>query len=234
VPLSERGTYCQLLSQDDVISCTTGNCLTEIQTTFFINLDLNCDGVPDVPIPDAGLCFYAEAEKPSVYPEDTIWKGNIQARISTVGGDKTVNFNQQPTALELLSFTASGRKKSIILNWETANETENLGFHLYRSTSIDGRRTRINAELIPTLVPPGSPFGAVYEYTDTPLEKVTRHDFMAPQARTYYYWLEDVDIYGRTETHGPVQASLASSLGLKSLLWRVAPFLGDTTARQGG
>ena len=33
-----------------------------------------------------------------------------------------------PTSVDLLSFSATGAKKSIILNWETSNEVDNLGF----------------------------------------------------------------------------------------------------------
>ena len=89
-----------------------------------------------------------------------------------------------PTSVDLLSFSAAGAKKSIILNWETSNEVDNLGFNLYRATSEGGERTRINAEMIPTNVPPGSPSGASYEYPDTNLKA----------NKTYYYWLEGVDI----------------------------------------
>lgn len=100
-----------------------------------------------------------------------------------------------PTSVDLLSFTATGAKKSIILDWETASEHDNLGFNLYRATSIDGARTKVNDLMIPASRP-GSLIGTAYTYTDTGL---------IPK-RTYYYWLEDIDIYGRTELHGPVEA----------------------------
>jgi subtilisin-like proprotein convertase family protein len=100
-----------------------------------------------------------------------------------------------PTAVELKSFTATGSRKATILSWETTSELDNLGFNLYRATSMDGVRTRLNAKLIPTLVYPGSPFGAVYSYTDT-----------SPKPKLpYYYWLENLDIHGNTELHGPIQ-----------------------------
>jgi hypothetical protein len=102
------------------------------------------------------------------------------------------------TAVELLSFDATGQEESIELSWETANEIDNLGFNLYRATSVDGSRARINAELIPTQVPPGSPFGAVYMYEDT----------LAEPNQLYYYWLEVVDIYGQSELYGPVDAQV--------------------------
>lgn len=100
------------------------------------------------------------------------------------------------TAVELMDFSATGSKHSIILRWETSSETDNLGFNLYRAKKVDGPRTRINEDLIPSLVPPGSTFGATYEYEDLTMLG----------ARTYWYWLEAVDIYGGTALYGPIEA----------------------------
>jgi uncharacterized repeat protein (TIGR01451 family) len=104
-----------------------------------------------------------------------------------------------PTAVFLLSFTAAGAKKVIVLNWETATELDNLGYNLYRAESIHGERTRVNEILLPTNVPPGTNEGALYEYLD---------DGNLRKKRTYYYWLEDVDLYGVTTRHGPVTAQV--------------------------
>jgi hypothetical protein len=101
-----------------------------------------------------------------------------------------------PTAVSLTSFTATGARRAINLEWATANEIDNLGFNLYRATKVDGRKTKINREMIPSEVYPGCPYGAIYTYADTAVKK----------GKTYYYWLEDVDIYGHTELHGPVGA----------------------------
>jgi carboxypeptidase T len=101
-----------------------------------------------------------------------------------------------PTAVTLVSFTATGEGKAIALTWETASEVDTLGFDLYRAVQVDGTRTKINDELIPSQVAPGSSCGAVYSYRDRG----------ARPNRTYYYWLEDVDIYGDTRLQGPVGA----------------------------
>jgi hypothetical protein len=106
----------------------------------------------------------------------------------------------QPTAVDLKSFTAAAQNKAITLGWESVSEADNLGFNVYRAAKLDGERTKINAEMILSGVNPGSPSGAVYEYTDTSLEKLG----------TYYYWVEDVQISGNTGLHGPVEASLAA------------------------
>jgi hypothetical protein len=106
-----------------------------------------------------------------------------------------------PTSVDLLSFTAEGEKRSVTLRWETANEVDNLGFNLYRAESLNGERVKINSELIPTLNPPGSLQGALYEFVDTGAD--LRAGKLLPN-RTYYYWLEDVDIYGNSTFYEPV------------------------------
>ena len=101
-----------------------------------------------------------------------------------------------PTAVELLDFSATGKKNAVLLTWETASELETVGFNLYRSKTMDGNRKKLNAELIPSLAYPGSPTGAMYSYKDR----------TAKPGITYYFWLEEVDIYGRTTLYGPDKA----------------------------
>ena len=97
------------------------------------------------------------------------------------------------TAVELLSFGVGNVPDGVVINWETASETNNLGFNIYRADTPDGIKVKLNAELIPTNVVPGSVVGATYEYRDLTANK--------PQA--YFYWLEDVDLNGKTSIHGP-------------------------------
>ena len=84
------------------------------------------------------------------------------------------------------------------MTWETAQELDNLGFHLYRSESPAGPWTRLNAELIPAQYP-GAVFGAIYEWLDA---GVTPGD-VTPGV-VVYYRLEDVDIHGVSTFHGPI------------------------------
>jgi len=102
------------------------------------------------------------------------------------------------TEVELLYFNAQPGASAITLQWATATERDNYGFNLYRATSEEGERTRLNEELIPSLVAPGSPYGAEYEFVDSTAEAGVQ----------YFYWLEDVDIYMKSTFHGPVTAIL--------------------------
>ncbi len=101
------------------------------------------------------------------------------------------------TAVDLASFTAEVAGPAIELKWQTVSEVDNLGFNLYRAESAGGPYTRLNAALIPGQLP-GSPIGGTYNFLDT----------TALRGVTYYYWLEDVDLYGNTGLYGPVTASL--------------------------
>lgn len=101
--------------------------------------------------------------------------------------DVTVDFGYwtEPTAVELSDYRLSPGRGGVCIEWWTANETNNLGFNLYRSTSADiSTATKINADLIPTQF--AGMAGAHYQYTDT----------TAKPWITYHYWLEDVEAAG--------------------------------------
>jgi len=103
-----------------------------------------------------------------------------------------------PTAITLLSFSASGQDEHVVLNWETAAEIDNEGFNLWRAEAADGEYTKLNPSLIPARGNPDT--GASYEYTDINVVKGV----------AYYYKLEDVDIHGVSTFHGPVSATASS------------------------
>lgn len=104
--------------------------------------------------------------------------------------------DEVPQAVELLYFDANVLDDAISLEWATASETDNFGFNLYRATALDGEQTQLNEGLIPSLVAPGSPYGAEYSFVDETAEPGV----------LYYYWLEDVELSMITTLHGPVEA----------------------------
>lgn len=100
---------CEIVSQDVVTPCTTGNCKDEIVTGLKLNLDTNCDGALDAGF-DGSVCLYWTAEKPPFVAP--FWEGNFQVRVgdASTGGDKTINFDfAGPNALSLGSLTANSR-----------------------------------------------------------------------------------------------------------------------------
>ncbi len=106
-------------------------------------------------------------------------------------------FSQSPTAVTLESMEAvqapaGGR---IDVTWQTAQETDNQGFNLWRGTARDDPNViKLNAAIIPSQAPGGG-LGASYAYADT---------YQLTAGTTYYYWLEDVALDGTTGRHEPV------------------------------
>jgi hypothetical protein len=100
-----------------------------------------------------------------------------------------------PTLIELVSFTARPGFRKATLAWVTGSEIDNLGFNLYRAESEDGEYTQINGSLI--VAEGSSNEGASYELVDRNVRN----------RNTYWYKLEDVDIYGTRTQHGPVSAT---------------------------
>ena len=104
-----------------------------------------------------------------------------------------------PTAVKLMSFTASPADRAVDLAWQTGSELDNLGFQLYRATAAAGPFVRITPALIPGLG--SSPIGASYSY----------HDAALTNGVTYFYELEDIETTGLATRHGPVSATPAST-----------------------
>ena len=111
----------------------------------------------------------------------------------------TATYEAAPTSVRLKRFQAWPEGATIHVQWETSQEINNLGFNLYRSNTRTGPKVKLNRELIPTNVPPGSPVGAVYDWID---------QYKIRSGRAYSYWLEDVDLYGHTTLHGPVRVRM--------------------------
>ena len=112
-----------------------------------------------------------------------------------------------PTSAGMAAFSATSDGDGILLAWETASELDTLGFNLYRAASLHGSQIQLNQDLIAAQMP-GSPAGAAYTHLD---------ETVAPGA-TYYYWLEDVDIWGAPTRHGPVPAVALASLPYRTYL----------------
>ncbi len=102
-------------------------------------------------------------------------------------------YPEAPTAVTLADFSATAQADGILLTWETAAELDNVGFNLYRSTSVDGPYTLLNATLIPPQFP-GEVIGGIYAWLDADVQP----------GISYYYKLEDVDVKGVSTFHGPV------------------------------
>jgi uncharacterized repeat protein (TIGR01451 family) len=101
------------------------------------------------------------------------------------------------TAVVLAEFGAARQPAGVLVHWRTVAEMDNYGFRVYRSSTPN----RAGAELITAQIIPGQgrgrAGGANYSFLDT----------SAPDGLAYY-WLEDIDLVGSSEFHGPAQPAL--------------------------
>lgn len=98
--------------------------------------------------------------------------------------------------VELSSFTATSTAHSILLQWQTQSELENMGFNILRKTENQQTYRMIASfKTNPSLNGLGnSAFGKEYVYEDKNVES----------GLIYSYLLEDVDYAGNIQQHGPL------------------------------
>ncbi|MEW5938989.1 MAG: C25 family cysteine peptidase [Chloroflexota bacterium] len=95
----------------------------------------------------------------------------------------------EPTPVTLSYFHAQRQGTRVFIEWSTATEIGNVGFHLYAER--DGRQIRLNPELIPS------------HATDS----LNRQDYaFGAETEGDLFYIEDVNVLGQTERFGPFQA----------------------------
>jgi hypothetical protein len=131
--------------------------------------------------------------------------GNTKPKRNAEGpahDDYKVKFPECGAALvSLLDFKATtisnvGHNNGyVVIEWKTASEIDNAGFHLWRATNEGWKEgdystvTRLTDQLIPA---EGNKVeGVSYSYIDTNVE----------YGVTYYYGLEDIDLFGQSTFH---------------------------------
>jgi len=83
-------------------------------------------------------------------------------------------------------------REGVRFMWETSYESNNSGFNVLRSNSINGEYEKINSSIIP------SNEAKKYRYLDHHVQV----------GRTYYYKLEDISISGKTSEHDPIKVTV--------------------------
>jgi hypothetical protein len=137
---------------------------------------------------DANVAFSDDIDGQS-RPFGSVWD---------IGADEYVS----PTAVKLISFTATQYSEGILLRWKTGYEVSNLGFHVYREEN--GQLVRLTPEPVAgSALMAGSrtalTAGHQYHWWDFSLLD-TRSSTLA----TLKYWLKDIDLNGKETMHGPV------------------------------
>jgi hypothetical protein len=130
------------------------------------------------------------------YPQDIegIW-GSSEKDVFIVAGGGTILHCGEATFVDLFSLKALPLNRRVLIRWVTKSETGNKGFNLYQAESEDSQYVKLNPSLI--TAKGTSTRGAIYRYVDKDVRNRT----------TYWYKLEDIDIYGQSTVHGPVKAT---------------------------
>jgi hypothetical protein len=145
--------------------------------------------------------------------------GNPRTGTMAIAGQSfTVNQTGTPTVVTLASFTADGYADGVYLQWQTGMEVETLGFHVYREQN--GQRTRITPEIVA-----GSALIAGNKTTLTAGNAYAWWDAISKDKQDAQYWLEDIDIDGKSTLHGPITpkriAGLPAEQSTAALLSRI-------------
>jgi len=133
----------------------------------------------------------------SSLPPDLALTTNNQQQAFLVGNGATaitgnVGYHIAPTAVALVSFTATWQNGAVVVRWATAAEMNTWGFYLYRSA--DATRTsaiRVTPSVI--LGKGHNQGGGTYVWTDTDVTP----------GQKYSYWLQEVELNGATNEYGP-------------------------------
>ncbi len=107
----------------------------------------------------------------------------------------------RPTAVDLVSFTATAQNDStLLLEWVTSAERNSWGFLVHRSTDLTWKNAvRVNPRMIESTGDEET--GAYYAYADT----------LVVPAVTYYYWLQELEIDGGTNVYGPISGKIGGA-----------------------
>ena len=89
---------------------------------------------------------------------------------------------------------------SVILQWATQSETNNLGFYVLRATEFQPATACVISDLIQAN---NTSQGATYYFTDNDLY----------EDGLYYYWLQDVSFSGVITMHGPIMVQVTLQSG---------------------
>ncbi len=135
------------------------------------------------------------------YPGTRVTFTDVPIGTMKGGGIPVIMSDTDPTLpVELSSFTAVQTSECFVnLQWTTESETQVLGFNLYRSETSD----LINSIRINNSVVAATNTSEQHSYSLT--------DEQVEIGKTYYYWLENVDMDGTSTMYGPHSVTITEN-----------------------
>jgi len=116
---------------------------------------------------------------------------------TSVSGTFPISGSDHSLPVELSAFSGTITQEGVLLKWRTESETNNLGFHVYRSETKDGEYVRIT----PRLIKGQGSDSTLYDYSFL--------DETAEEGQSYWYLIEDIDFSGITEKSDPIQVGFS-------------------------
>jgi len=109
-----------------------------------------------------------------------------------------------PTAIDLASFDATAYDDGVFIEWQTGFEVNNLGFNIYRQEA--GKLTTVNQQLIAgSALKFGQGIGLRSGFSYCWWDKGNANCGSGiSDCQNVSYWIEDVDLNGKSTWHGPV------------------------------
>lgn len=179
------------------------------ETTF--NTAVVCDGLPHTLTTDWSVFVEPDIRPESIYFRVRLFEG--QPALPTlaflgpaVNGEVEDYYWYGPTAATVSDPSASSEAQSIKIGWETFDESDILGFRLFRSTDPSSQIRLLIYETPATYR--GSRRGTTYAYDDADVQLGVR----------YTYWLEVLLKDGSTLSMAPVEASLELRIFLPAIV----------------
>lgn len=128
----------------------------------------------------------------------------VEKHLVTSFSDWTIAGPTGPTDIAMVSYSARQQPDGkVLLQWETGEEVNNLGFNIYREEG--GQRVRLNGSLIVgsgLMAKPGTVMTAGRSYNWRTWAASGKHEI---------FWIEEIDVGGRTMWHGPVRSQMADN-----------------------
>lgn len=172
------GAYVESLEVQDVEEEETEDALI-----FFYNGGLGGELLFTVDIPETG------DGNSAIVPVNVDDVDAIEIDLQGSGTINNIRLQVEPTAVELLYFRIDRAGDGTVdLSWATAAEIDNLGFYIYRSDDNNLSHAK-QVHFEPAF---GGSGGHTYSFTDTP-----------PDEGPYWYWLSDIDTFGKETFHLP-------------------------------
>ncbi len=193
------GSHTLTFSASNAVSWTSGKTVTITGWTGGYNGTSGTAGKIFVGSTSSGLT--------SGQVSQIVFSDGTSAYTATILSTGEVVPTSTPTDVAMLGFKATRYDKQVLLEWQTGYEVSNVGFNIYREKN--GNLERVTPEPVAGSALIAGPrielrAGLAYSWWD---EDIADCGLPNADCQNLRYWIEDIDLSGRTAIHGPFGVS---------------------------